>query len=228
MKVELNYNNEKKGIELLFSEPLAKGASTRLRKLGFKRGFKSKSKWYAPQHPAFVTYAEHLKQVLLKSKVPSDAKDILKNIPIRASFTPSTSNVENYKFSYVIIYFKPLGDHSEQQGEQGRAQETYIIFDTYKTVATAIATSFGVAKYKDQFRGVKVFPRNHKLKARVLLQEGKVITDSHYQSGQLSPEEQNVESDFLPKEKDAKSDFLSKEQNGEPDFLPKEKDGKSA
>ena len=67
----------------------------------------------------------------------------------------------------MTIYF--LKDEVEEQ-------ESYVLFDSYKKVATEIATRYGKDKYGNAFKEVAIYPRNYKRKARALLKEEKVIT----------------------------------------------------
>ncbi len=158
MTVEITLNNRKKGIELLFSEVLAKREHYRLSELGFKQSFQNKQKWYAPDHPAYSNYATSLKEALLKSNP-------LIEVAMRPSFEPTDENISHNRFSYVTIFLK------------GR-EESFVLFDSYKKVATDIATTFGKKQYGTSFKEVAVYPRNYKRKARELLKEGRVITSA--------------------------------------------------
>ncbi len=162
MKVEVILNDAKRGVELLFSEELPKGLANRLKEVGFKQGFKEPLKWYAPQHPAFINYAKELKEALLKDEA-------FLSIHIQPSFDPSEENIDHNKFSYVTISFNK---------DKNKEQDSYVLFDSYKTIATAISKRFGKNKYGVAFLDVDVSPRNYKRKARKLLQEGKVIADN--------------------------------------------------
>ncbi len=162
MKVEVTLNDAKRGVELLFSEELPKGLANRLKEVGFKQGFREHLKWYAPQHPAFITYAEELKEALLK-------EEAFLSVDIQPSFEPSEENIDHDKFSYVTISFSK---------EKNKEQDSYVLFDSYKTIATAISKRFGKNKYGVAFLDVDVSPRNYKRKARALLKEGKVIANS--------------------------------------------------
>ena len=69
MKLEISFNDQPKGIELVFSEEPSKVLALRLKAYGFKKGFLVPLKWTAAQHPAYITYAKALKESLLKKKV---------------------------------------------------------------------------------------------------------------------------------------------------------------
>jgi hypothetical protein len=161
MKVEITLNELKRGIELFFSEELTKELANRLKGFGFKQGFRDPLKWYAPQHPAFVTFAGELKEALLKGRA-------FLSVHIQPSFSPTQANIDHNKFSYVTISYNKNAK---------KEQESFVLFDSYKVVATAIATRYGKNKYRTAFKGVDVSPRNYKRKARALLKEGKVIAE---------------------------------------------------
>ncbi|MBL4575133.1 MAG: hypothetical protein JKY51_03420 [Opitutaceae bacterium] len=161
MKVEVALNDAKRGVELLFSEELSKELSNHLKEFGFKQGFREPLKWYATQHPAYNNYAEDLKKALLKGEA-------FTSVHIQPSFEPTEANIDHNKFSYVTISFNKNAK---------KEQESYVVFDSFKTVATAIAKRYGKNKYEAAFNGVDVSARNYKKKARALLSEGKVITD---------------------------------------------------
>ena len=160
LQVEISFNKDKNGIELLFNEKLTAEVSGHLKELGFKDTFKQPLKWYAPQHPAYVKFAHDLKEALLKG-APFDS------VLIAPSYTASEENIDHNKFSYVTISF--LKDEAEEQ-------ESYVLFDSYKKVAAEIATRYGKDKYGNAFKEVDIYPRSYKRKARALLKEEKVIT----------------------------------------------------
>ncbi|MCB0376218.1 MAG: hypothetical protein KDD04_09895, partial [Sinomicrobium sp.] len=175
MRIEVILNDAKSGVELLFSKELPIALSNRLKEYGFKPVNGQPLKRYAPQHPAFINYAKALQEALLKGK------DLL-SVHIQPSFEPSRENIDNTKFSYVMISFSKDG---------AIKQESYVVFDPYKKVAAAIATRFGQYKYKEAFKGVAVYPRNYKANARTLLKEGKVITGAPREA---QPEAENAAS----------------------------------
>lgn len=172
MKLEVKLNDKKNGVELLFDRQPSAILSKRIEALGFKRSFNSFLKWYAPQHPALVEYAQALQQALF------EGNDVL-SIPLQPSFTPSEENIDQNKFSYVIIFF-------DRDGQTKR--DHYVVFDSYKRVATDIATRFGREKYKEAFKGVEVYARNHKVKARLLMELEKVIAGDKDQQTSMAVE----------------------------------------
>lgn len=159
MNVEVSLNDQKRGVELLFSNDLPKEYALLLTEYGYKQGFRESLKWYAPLHPAYVNYAHALKEALLKGEEFSSVK-------IEPSFTPSEENIDHNKFSYVTLSYK--------KGETIK-YDNYLLFDSYKKVATAIATQYGKSKHGVDLVRIDVYPRNYKRKARTLLKEGKVI-----------------------------------------------------
>ncbi len=160
MQVDVSYNDEKNGIELLFSEKLPEDISIYLKGIGFKDTFKKPLKWYVTQHPAYKKYAEDLKEALANGKP-------FKSVLIQPSYSPSEENIDHNKFSYVTISFLTDG---------AKEQESFVVFDPYKRVATEIGTRYGINKYGSSFKEIDVSPRNYKRKARTLLKEGKIIT----------------------------------------------------
>lgn len=190
MKVEVSLNDEKRGVELLFSEELPNGLADRLKEFGFKQGFRQPLKWYAPQHPAYINYANELKEALLKDRA-------FLSVDIQPSFAPTEENIDHNKFSYVTISYND---------GVGKEQSSYVVFDSYKAIATSIATRFGKKKYGASFKEVDVSPRNYKRKARALLKEGKVITGEY--NNIPSPKEESSSSEKhrpQPKEKQAQA-----------------------
>ncbi|HEY9084060.1 MAG TPA: N-6 DNA methylase [Vicingaceae bacterium] len=172
MKLEISYNDEKDGIELLFSEQPPIVLADYLMELGFKKGFIVPLKWTSPRHPAYATYAGELKEALLKNR------DYL-SIPVRPSFQATEENIDHNKFSYVTISYRE---------EEQKKQANFVIFDSYKKVAEAIAIRYGKQHYKE-FLSVDVAPRKYKRKARELFSEGKIITVSE---DLIQPEEKEM------------------------------------
>ena len=159
MKVTVSLNEKKQGVELLFRELLAKALSNRLKELGFKQGYNQSLKWYAPKHPAYISYARNLKEALLK-------EEPLENVPIHPSYHPTEENIDHNKFSYVTLSFGT---------KEALKQSSYVVFDPYKAIAAAVARQFGKNQYDTSFKQVDVSARKYKRKARVLLKAGKVI-----------------------------------------------------
>jgi len=160
MQLEYSFNEEHDGIELHFKEEPSSKEKAHLKESGFKEGFHQPLKWWVKRHPAFVTFAEELKKTLLKG-------DPFTGVLIQPSFYPSQENIDHNKFSYVTITY--LKDGVPEQ-------ESYVIFDPWKVVAKAVATRYGKEKYGSFFKEVDVTPRKMKIKARELLNKGKVIT----------------------------------------------------
>lgn len=162
MQVDVSHNDEKNGIELLFSEKLPKEAADYLERLGFTQTRTQNLKWCVKHghHPAYNKYAKDLKEALSKGKPFS-------SVNIEPSFSPSEENIDHDKFSYVTISFLKGVDIE---------QESFIVFDSFKRVTTEIGSRYAKEKYGDSFKEIDVSPRNYKRKARTLLKEGKVVT----------------------------------------------------
>ena len=162
MELEISYNDEQKGIELLFDQDPPQSLADRLIELGLKKGFRVPLKWTVKRHPAYSTYAGELKEALLKKR------DYL-NVQIHPSFKPTEENIDHNKFSYVTISYQEGGNTK---------QENFVVFDSFKKVAEAIATQYGKQQYKDAFLSVDASPRKNKRKVRKLFTDGKIITES--------------------------------------------------
>lgn len=162
MQVSITHNEEKKGLELLFSKEPTKELAIFLREVGFKEFLTNSKMWYADLHPAYVEYAITLRKIF---NIEGDWR----TIELRPSFASSLEHIDNNKFSLVTIYYN---------GEEKAATQDYVLFDSYKKVATEIATRFAMETYGEDFKHLEVFPRNYKRKARSLFKEGKIIGKS--------------------------------------------------
>jgi hypothetical protein len=176
MNVEYSFNDKKKGIELHFSEEPSKEQAAHLKASGFEEAYKQPLKWYAKQHPAFITFAKNLKNTLLKGEPFS-------NVLIQPSFEPSPENIDHNKFSYVTISFK--------EGAETKT-ENYVLFDSYKVISQIVATRFGKKKYGSAFKEVDVTPRNYKVISRELLKQGKVIQGDTKNTDQPEPDKKST------------------------------------
>lgn len=179
MQLEYSFNEEHDGIELHFKEEPSEKEKAHLKESGFKEGFHQPLKWWVKRHPAFVTFAEELKETLLKG-------DPFTSVLIQPSFYPSQENIDHNKFSYVTITYLKGGVPE---------QESYVIFDPWKVVAKAVATRYGIKKYGSSFKEVDVTPRKMKIKARELLEKGKVITGetTHFKETGTNQSQHNSE-----------------------------------
>ena len=187
MTVEVTYNQEKERDELLFSDELTKETETFLKeKIGLNQHFRNPKKWLGVNHPAYRTFIQELKTALLKGQS-------IESIELQPSFSPSEENIDHNKFSYVTISYEKDGTIE---------YDNYVVFDSYKKVAGYVAESFGKQKFGDAYKGVDVYPRNYKRKARTLLKEGKVIAPKR---DAPLVETKEVEKEAAPKE-------LSKEE----------------
>ncbi|WP_029209540.1 SAM-dependent methyltransferase [Aquimarina agarilytica] len=160
MNLEVVKNSVKNRLELKFQEELPKALAIYLKEVGFKESFSSTKEWYADLHPAYMTYANDLKEAITNG-------DSWEAIPLRPSFSSSLENIDQNKFSVVTFCFNT---------SDGTREESYVVFDSYKKVAYAIAQKFGEEKYRDSLQEIKVFPRNYKKRARQLFGEQKIVT----------------------------------------------------
>lgn len=159
MDLSITYNENKKGIELLFSEELPQKLTNFLRELGFKEALRDKNKWYADAHPAYKNFATSLNEVFSKGGDWQTAE-------LYPSYEPSLENIDNSKFSFVTISYR---------GEEKAETKEYVLFDSYKKVAMEIANQYAIAKYGDDLQNIEVYPRNYKRKARILYDKGQII-----------------------------------------------------
>jgi len=159
MELSITHNENKKGIELLFSEELPEKLTTFLRELGFKESLKDKNTWYADAHPAYKSFATSLRDAFLKG-------GDWETISVYPSFQPSLENIDKSKFSFVSISYR---------GTEKAETKDYVLFDPYKKVAMEIANQYAIAKYGDDFQNIEVYPRNYKRKARILYDKEQII-----------------------------------------------------
>lgn len=167
MRVEILYNNEKNGIELLFDQVPSYEEKLRLKAIGFKSEFWHPDryeledyKWYAKDHPAYRRYAEDLKDAFAQG-------ESLLYVKIYSSYSACESNIDHKRFSYVNITFW----RGEELKRAGR-----VVFEDFKRPALDIATRYAKKHYGQALAEVQVFPRTQQGKARVLLEEGLIIT----------------------------------------------------
>ncbi|MEO9870385.1 MAG: N-6 DNA methylase [Ekhidna sp.] len=185
MQVDISYNEDKNGIELLFSEKLSKNLSTYLKDVGFKETYKQPLKWTATRTPAYVKYGNDLKDVLSEGKS-------FQEVVIYPSYPPSEENIDHNKFSYVTITFLK---------EEDEGQESFIVFDPYKRVAQQIGKRYAIQKHGEAFKGIDVSPRNYKRKARTLLKEEKFVTGDEVEINQGTTMPDHKKADSLDKKR---------------------------
>ncbi|MEQ3656489.1 MAG: N-6 DNA methylase [Dokdonia sp.] len=159
MELQILRNENKNGIELLFSEELPKELSSFLRELGIKESLGGKNMWYVNAHPAYENFVKSLSDVLANN-------GDWKSINIYPSFEPSLENIDENKFSVVTIHFR---------GSEKAQTQDYVLFDSYKKVAKEIATQYAIMKYGEDFKHLEVYPRKYKVKARTLFNDDKII-----------------------------------------------------
>ncbi len=174
MKVDIAYNEKKKGIELIFSEKLSVEQTEYLETIGFKQAFHNPLKWYVSKHPSYKQFAEDLK-IALKKEAP------IESVRLTPSYEPTIANIDRSNFSLVTIYY---------QNEDDVIAKEFVVFDPYKNVAKQIAHQFAGNEYKEAFKQLEVFPRNYKRKARTLFKAGQYIASPKSES-KLNPKESN-------------------------------------
>ena len=165
MQVTLKKNPSKNGIEFHFSQALSKSEIFRLTALGLTKKKDPPNTWWARNHPAYEKFAEDLQTALAK-------KESLVDIEVQPSFEPSKENIDHNKFSYATISYRK-GDRTQH--------DNYVIFDSYRAISQSIAEQFGFKTYGKNFVRADVQARRYKAKARLLLDEGKVITEERLQ-----------------------------------------------
>ncbi len=159
MELSITHNENKKGIELLFSEDLPEKLITFLRELGFKESLKDKNTWYADAHPAYKSFATSLRDAFSRG-------EDWETVSVYPSFQPSLENIDKSKFSFVSISYR---------GAEKAETKDYVLFDPYKKVAKEIANQYAITKYGDDLQNIEVSPRNYKRKARILYDNGQII-----------------------------------------------------
>ncbi len=158
MSVTVQENLEKDRLELKFTTAPSKKQSDYLKEIGFKESFSDTKAWYADRHPAYLAYAKKLASL-------ANNED-WKQLSLAPSFDASNKSIDDNKFSLITFVLNATGVLKK---------ESYVLFDSYKKVATQIATKFGESTYGSKVTEVKVFPRNYKKQARALFAEGKII-----------------------------------------------------
>lgn len=176
MTATVKINLNKKRVELQFDELPVKELVSYLKEIGFKESFSDDKHWYGDNHPAYINYAKGIEEVYAKG-------GDWKSLSLAPSFDANQSNINSNKFSLVIFILKSNDEDIE---------ESFVLFDSYKKVATEIAKKYAQSKYGDSLKSIKVYPRNYKKQARVLLAQKKVITSN------LKEESLNKEISFKP------------------------------
>ncbi|MBN4062177.1 N-6 DNA methylase [Bacteroidales bacterium AH-315-I05] len=159
MKLEIQYNKERNGIELHFDQNPGKEVLSQVKAMGFRYS-KKQNMWYAKETTARKEFAEKLKEAIDNDKeTPS--------VNFTSSYEPTRANLENRNFSYITLYIHDNKGNS--------ARHNYIVFEPTKRKAEAIARAFGKQKYGDRLQDVSVYPRTYIREARVLFEKGEII-----------------------------------------------------
>lgn len=157
MQIQVRYNEEKEGIELVFPDKPEEEVLERLRELGF-RWHRRKRLWYAKQNPERKAWAESISGT--EMAVPEEG-------PLVPSFEPSLEQIERRNFAFVYINFDNL---------DGRATfEPYVMFEPSVAKGRKIAEKFGRRRHGANFSSAQIFPRKHKVDCRKLFAAGRII-----------------------------------------------------
>ena len=144
---------------LLFSEKPPIDLLDYLEYLGFRSKEADHTQYFVAKHPSYTFFSEDLQEALQKGVSYMD-------IPIRAAYLPTEDNIDHDKFSYVTITYLE-GKHP--------VVENFILFDTFKNIAYAIASQYAKSQKGLPLQSILVTPRKNKAKARKLLWSGRVL-----------------------------------------------------
>jgi hypothetical protein len=151
MKVEINYNKEKSGIELRFDAKVEGELKEQLRLSGFNYSSKYNCYW-AAYAQGLMKYSTALQEALEKG----ESKAV---VVLQPSYKPSEENLEQRNYSYVTVFYL-------EKGESESRVENYLVFEPKKNLAWLIAWEFSNRVYGDRLRQVMVEPRNYLKNAR--------------------------------------------------------------
>lgn len=155
-QVQVTENSKQNGIELLFNREPMSELQSKLRAVGF-RPSKIKNMWYAENNATTKAFALELKSAIAISDTGPD-------LVLTPSFESTQLNIEKKEFSFIIIRLK-----DDQL-------KNYIVFEPSKPKAEVIAIKFAKQQFGDQFSGIAVKPRTQIREARMLFNEGKIIS----------------------------------------------------
>ena len=154
--VAVSKNAKKNGIELHFNAQPAPELQSKLRAIGF-RPSRSQSMWYGVDHKENSDFA--LKLVSSLAEVPNGPR-----LDISPSQKSIKANIENKGFSFIQITLR-----------EGKVLN-YVLFEPSKPKAEVIATQFARQSFRDDFLALVVKPRMYIREARMLFEEGKIIS----------------------------------------------------
>lgn len=170
-KVEITENSEKVGLELRFNAAPSPELQTRLRAIAF-RPSRSELMWYGAHTPEHQRYTDELQAVISTNPLGPE-------LYLKPSAQPLKTSIEKKEFSFVLITLR--------DGEN----RNFIVFEPSKPRAEVIATAFARKEFGDNFLTMAVQPRTHIREARVLFEEGKIISETI--PVQLSKPKENME-----------------------------------
>lgn len=151
MKVEINYNKEKSGIELRFDAKVEGELKEQLRVAGFNYSSKYNCYW-AAYAEGLMKYAMALQEALEKG----ESKAV---VLLQPSYKPSEENLELRNYSYVTVFYL-------EKGERESMVENYLVFEPKKNLAWLIVEEFAKRVYGEKLRQMTVEPRNYLKNAR--------------------------------------------------------------
>lgn len=156
--VTISDNVSRQGIELYFDNEPHPELQSKLRVLGFLPS-KIVGMWYAKTSPKAQGFADELKIVL--PMTPGGPAMIIK-----PSYEPSRANIENKRFSFVLI--------SERNGQD----KSYIVFEPSKPRAEVLAANFAHKMFGESYQDLSVTPKSKMREARMLFEEGRIIQET--------------------------------------------------
>ncbi|MBS1635393.1 MAG: DUF1249 domain-containing protein [Bacteroidetes bacterium] len=154
--VDIRENPKQNGIEIKFDAEPSPVLQPKLRTMGFRHS-RVKSMWYGENTSLVHDFAEQLKNALPQS---SDGPDLF----LEPSFEAVKSNMEKKEFSFVML---SLGNGQTKN---------YLVFEPSKPKAEVIAGNFARQEFGDEFVSLAVFPKTRLKEARILFEEGKIIS----------------------------------------------------
>jgi uncharacterized protein YqiB (DUF1249 family) len=161
-QVEITENSKQNGIELLFNREPIPELQSKLRAINF-RPSKVKNMWYSENNETSKAFAFDVQSALITSPAGPD-------LALTPSFKSTRINIEKKEFSFILITLK-----DDQI-------KNYIVFEPSKPKAEVIATKFAKEQFGDNFSALAVKPRTQVREARILFDEGKIISPQKQQT----------------------------------------------
>ena len=153
MKVEINHNKAKRGIELRFDSTVEGELKEQLRVAGFNYSDKYNCYWAA--------YTEGLMKYVVAMQEALERGEHKAIASLQPSYKPTEENLERRNYSYVSIFYL-------EKGNTETSLENYLLFEPKKNLAWLIAWDFARKAYGEKLRQLMVEPRNYVKKARTI------------------------------------------------------------